>query len=202
MEKNPLSKEELVKQLRAIAKKKVIIRDNGMKALVNFRADIITESCDYCGNEYRVSDFAGTHTRKIEIVENIKSLGYDADLEFVCTNCAIKRGLIDLMNEIYSDYCNSEYGNSEYGKLHKISSIDEFLSKYYGGLYPLIKFKARGQDEWHLAIAADDDYKAVIAFLKNEPTYETYDFSEHKFCLIALKNKLDIIKRMTGISIE
>lgn len=196
MEKKPLSKEELIEQLRAIANKEVIIPDYGMKALVNFRDDIIARSCDYCGNEHKIWNFAGNYTHIIEIVESIKSLGYDADLEFVCTNCAIKLGLVDKFS-IYSDYCNSSYG-----KLHKVSSIDEYLSKY-NTLRLLFKFKARGQEKWYLAISNDDDdYKAVIAFLKNEPTYETYSFSKHEFCLIAVKDKLDIIKRMTGISIE
>ena len=43
----------------------------------------------------------------------------------------------------------------------------------------------------------ENEYKAVLAFLKNEPTYTDYYDATH-----LIKDELDVIKRMTGVSID
>ena len=59
-------------------------------------------------------------------------------------------------------------------------------------------FKAKGDKKYHLAVALDSyDYDIVAAFLANEPFYYEYGGSEGR-----VKDHLDVIERMTGISIH
>ena len=65
-------------------------------------------------------------------------------------------------------------------------------------LYYIFYFKAKDQAEYTISESSDeDDYKCVLAFLKNEPTYMDYYDNTH-----LVKEELDIIERMTGISID
>lgn len=126
--------------------------------------DIIME-CEQCGNMYP----GNWHPHIKEIAKRFKNLGYDADIQTVCTECAIKLGLID---EIVGNY-RVNY---------------------------LFKFKARGQEKWHLAYVKDlYDISAVIAFLENRPLYYNEPrWYDHHFT----KAKLDRIIDLTGISVE
>ena len=59
-------------------------------------------------------------------------------------------------------------------------------------------FKPKDQEKYHVAMSdSATDYEIVLAFLKNEPTYIS-DYG-HEYMV---REKMDVIKRMTGISVE
>jgi hypothetical protein len=65
-------------------------------------------------------------------------------------------------------------------------------------LYYVFYFKTKEQQEYNIVQCSDEDaYKAVLAFLKNEQSYTDYYDATH-----LIKDELDVIKKMTGISIE
>ena len=65
-------------------------------------------------------------------------------------------------------------------------------------MYYVFYFKTKEQENYHLAISNDeDDYNAVIAFLKNEKSYTDFFDNTH-----LVREELSLIERMTGISIE
>lgn len=182
MEKTPLSKEELIKQLRAIAKKKVPLPtlprpDMRVMCYCINAPEEVTIKCEHCGKMYHIPDPFYMGHSIFDKVATIKDLGYDAAVEVVCSKCAIKLGLID------------EYDSTSV-------------------IHHLFKFKARGQEKWHLAISNDPyDYDALIAFLENEPIYITNGSKYvrgHGWCDEPhfTKAKLDRIIQMTGINVE
>lgn len=183
MEKNPLSKEELIKQLKAIAKKKTILPTlptMGVMCYSIAEPKEIIFKCEHCGKMYHISSLFWEGDSIGKRVGEIRNLGYDAEVGAVCSKCAIKLGLIDENDSTSMDR-----------KIHW-----------------LFKFKARGQEKWHLAISNDPfDYDALIAFLKNEPTYITHMStyrSGYGFCDEPhfTKAKLGIIMQLTGIDFE
>lgn len=90
--------------------------------------------CDHCGKEYRTWD---THYRhQIFSVSEIKTLGYDVDLEILCTNCLYKR--------LFEENCIKDYDDL------LLKENDSNIRLFY-----LFKFKARGQEKWHLSIAEE-----------------------------------------------
>ena len=103
-------------------------------------------------------------------VETIAKLGFDAKIEHLCADCAGKLGFKDEDGDTLFD----------------------------GEMYYVFYFKTKEQETYHLAISNDeDDYNAVIAFLKNEKTYTDFFDNTH-----IIREELPLIKRMTGISIE
>jgi hypothetical protein len=105
--------------------------------------------------------------KKIKTIEN---LGFDAKIEQLCSDCVAKLGLQDENGDAYWD----------------------------GEMYYVFYFKTKEQENYHIAVANDeDDYDAVIAFLKNEKSYTDFYDNTH-----LIKEEQDLIERMTGISID
>ena len=79
---------------------------------------------------------------------------------------------------------------------HNITSDEEGLCS--NRLYWVFSFKTKEEEIYHTAISnTESDYDAVIAFLNNKPLYsDNYD-TEH-----LIREELDLIERMTGISIK
>ena len=103
-------------------------------------------------------------------VETMAGLGYDVKIEHLCADCAGKLGLKDEDGDTLFD----------------------------GEMYYVFYFKTKEQETYHLAISNDeDDYNAVIAFLKNEKSYTDFFDNTH-----LVREELSLIERMTGISIE
>ena len=126
--------------------------------------------CESCGKIVEEYDWMRSRTGIKKKVEEIKKLGYDAKVENVCAACATKLGIKD------------EDGDA----------------LFEGRLYNVFYFKAKDDEHYHLSESSDEDeYKAVLAFLKNEPTYTDYYDATH-----LIKEELDVIKKMTGISID
>lgn len=127
--------------------------------------------CESCGKEIEESCWGQGNVNLIQKkIGVIKHLGYDVKVENVCSECAAKLGVTGEEGELLSE----------------------------NSLHFIFYFKTKEQAEFHLATSnSEDDYNAVIAFLKNEPTYTDYYDATR-----LVKDKLDLIKYMTGISID
>ena len=171
MEKKPLSKEELIKQLKAISETEVPDSIHmGAMCYCPAPAPHCVVKCESCCKQIELFEFETESARITKIVNEIKELGYDVKIKCVCSECAAKLGI-----------------TQEDGK-----PLDD------DSIYHVFYFKANGQDQYHVAESSyQEEYKVVLAFLKNELSYrDSYDW-EH-----FVKEDLDVIKKMTGISIE
>lgn len=171
MAKKSLSKEELIEQLKALSEAETP-ESIHMGAMCYSPAPppLRKVKCESCGQIIDVYDWMRSLNGIKKSVESIKALGYDAKLDHICANCINKLGLKD------------EDG-------------DPFME---GSLYYVFYFKTKDQAEYHITKCSDEDaYKAVLAFLKNKPTYTDYYDATH-----LIKDELDVIEKMTGIKIE
>lgn len=170
--KKSLSKEELIEQLKRIAQTEVDIPIHlGAMCYEPAVSEAKIVKCEKCGKDIILFDCEGKDVSYLKtIVEKIKKLGYDSKIERLCSECVSKQGLGSLVEE-------------------------ELYEKYP---YYVFYFKSNNQQEYHMAISDNEnDYNAVLAFLKNEISFtDDYDAT----CLV--KDYLDAIKKMTGISID
>ena len=132
-------------------------------------ASYVTLKCEQCGMEKVYDEFLMTEDDEIiATVENIKALGYDAKVLRTCADCANKLGFR------YKD---------------GTPLLDSVM-------YCIFYFKDKGQKEYHVTRSeSPDDYKAVLAYLKNEDRF--YDRNE---ALHWVADNKEEIKRMTGIN--
>lgn len=172
MEKKPLSKEELIAQLKELSERE-IPQDQGLSIVAMCYSTVpmrLKIKCDSCGREIMEMVFLMDPEKIKDVVEQIKDLGYDAKVEFLCPDCAAKAGI----------------------------KINDCKWKYSDQIYGVFYFKAKGQKEYHVAASKEiNNYKAVLAFMKNEPSYTNY-FDE----ICQIKDNLNIINHLTGISVE
>ena len=170
MEKKPLSKEELIKQLKAISETEVpvIFHEGAMCYSIVFPPRRVMK-CESCGKQIELFGYDTENSRITKIVNEISELGYDVKTNRVCSECAEKIGITKEDRRPLNDRA-----------------------------YHVFYFKAKGQDQYHVSESSyQEDYKAVLAFLKNELSYrDSHDWEYF------VKDKLDVIKIMTGISIE
>ena len=171
MAKESLSKEELIAQIKALSESETP-GSSHMGAMCYYPAPPQTQKvkCESCGKTVEEYDWMRSRTGIKKRVEEIKKLGYDAKVENICAACATKLGI------------KGEEGDA----------------LFEGRLYNVFYFKTKDDEHYHVSESSDEDeYKAVLAFLKNEPTYTDYYDATH-----LIKDELDVIKRMTGISID
>ena len=171
MAKESLSKEELIAQLKALSESETP-KSIHMGAMCYSPAppQVQKVKCESCGKIIEEYDWMRSRTCIKKEVEEIKKLGYDAKVENICATCATKLGIKD------------EDGNA----------------LLEGRLYNVFYFKTKDDKYYHVSESSDEDeYKAVLAFLKNKPTYTDYYDATH-----LIKDELDVIKKMTGISID
>ena len=182
-----LTRKELIERLRTIANDEIEITER-MGAMcyspkMPFQNFKLNEKCEYCGNEAMVWDLPD----KWEIrkkVQVIKELGYDAKLEILCSGCLAKlktRGKpFGLFQRLF---CRLLF----YISSHRIN-----YQNY------VFLFKTKEQKNYNITVAKDiEAFDAVIAFLKNEKIF-IGKYGEKRL----VKEKLHIIKMMTGISIN
>ena len=170
MENKSLSKEELIAQLKALSEAEAP-ESIHMGAMCYSPAPppLRKVKCELCGQLIEEFDWMSSRNGIKKQVEKIKALGYDAKVEHICADCINKLGITDEDGDAFTE-----------------------------GLYYVFYFKTKEQQEYNIVQCSDEDaYKAVLAFLKNEPSYTDYYDATH-----LIKDELDIIKRMTGISIE
>ena len=129
----------------------------------------VTLKCEQCGMEKEYDQFLMTEDDEIiATVEQIKALGYDAKVLRTCAACADKLGF-------------------------KYKDGTPLLDSV---MYCIFYFKNKGQKEYHVTRSeSPDDYKAVLAYLKNDDRF--YDRNE---ALHWVADNKEEIKRMTGIT--
>ena len=166
-----LTKEELIEQLKALANDETEVpMSMGAMCYSPAPPEPVKAKCDSCGKQIQEMSWRKVDrhilNKKIKTIEN---LGFDAKIEQLCSDCVAKLGLKDENGDAFYD----------------------------GEMYYVFYFKTKEQENYHLAVSNDeDDYNAVIAFLKNEKTYTDYFDNTH-----IIKEELPLIQRMTGISI-
>ena len=129
----------------------------------------VTLKCAQCGMEKEYDQFLMTDDDEIiATVGQIRALGYDAKVLRTCAACADKLGF-------------------------KYKDGTPLLDSV---MYCVFYFKNKGQKEYHVTRSeSPDDYKAVLAYLKNEDRF--YDRNE---ALHWVADNKEEIKRMTGIT--
>ena len=158
------------------------------------------------------------HQTKEELIEQLKALANDEteipeSMGAMCYSPAPPEPVM-----VKCDSCGKQILEMSWRKIDrnildkKIRTIEKLCSECAGKLglkdeegdelydyqmYYVFYFKTKEQENYHLAVSNDeDDYNAVIAFLKNEKTYTDFFDNTH-----VIKDELPLIKRMTGISI-
>ena len=162
-------KKGLIEQLKALIGLDKEPELMGAMCYETHMASYVTLKCEQCGMEKVYDEFLMTEDDEIiATVENIKALGYDAKVLRTCADCANKLGFR------YKD---------------GTPLLDSVM-------YCIFYFKDKGQKEYHVTRSeSPDDYKAVLAYLKNEDRF--YDRNE---ALHWVADNKDEIKRMTGIN--
>ena len=162
-------KKGLIEQLKALIGLDKEPELMGAMCYETHMASYVTLKCEQCGMEKVYDEFLMTEDDEIiATVENIKALGYDAKVLRTCADCANKLGFR------YKD---------------GTPLLDSVM-------YCIFYFKDKGQKEYHVTRSeSPDDYKAVLAYLKNEDRF--YDRNE---ALHWVADNKEEIKRMTGIN--
>lgn len=172
------TKEELIEQLKSLVNTEKDPQEYHTGVTCYCMGPLVEEekACESCGNK-KVNIGWGFEEDEIrKSVQTIRELGFDAKVERLCAHCAAKLGLT-----------KKDLGRKDL----KDGPLDN------GGLYYVFYFKTKEQKEYNITISNDtDEYEIVVAFLENEDEYNNLHM------VYPIKGKLDLIKRMTGISID
>ncbi|MCF0186344.1 MAG: hypothetical protein HUJ98_07655 [Bacteroidaceae bacterium] len=180
VDKKPLSREELVARLKAIAADESprIERMGAMCYDMSLGEEEHTE-CDICGCDITYLDSFNSLGTIYDSVWKIRSLGYDAKVENVCHECGEK-----LRKEIYPN--SKSYGEE---------GFDRDKDIWIGALNHVFYFRLSPDEEYHRAIANDKyNYKALLALLQNKPLYTDYFDKGHY-----IADEIETLEFMTGI---
>ena len=185
--KQPLSKEELIQRLKVLSEIDPKSLPPEMTAMCycpsappydppSIKIKLTCQHCKKkypfdCNHLYRFLFGKPLFKRISLIVKQINELGYDCHTEMWCKECIGNAGIKDKFGE------------------YPLSG---------GNLLLVFFFKTEGQEEYHKAISDNDyDYRVVLAFLKNEPT-----FKDDYRCIQHTINHIDTIQYMTGIKTD
>ena len=162
-------KKGLIEQLKALIGLEKEPELMGAMCYETHMPSLVVLRCDQCGMEKEYDQFLMTEDEEImATVEQIKALGYDAKVLRTCADCANKMGF----------------------KYKDGTPLTDSV------MYCIFYFKNKGQKEYHVTRSeSPDDYKAVLAYLKNEDRF--YDRNE---ALHWVADNKEEIKRMTGIT--
>ena len=168
MGKKSLSKEELIERLKNLPSSIDRPLDRGAMCYSIMGPQPYTSTCESCGKQVERVGYDSVNNHIKAIVNEMKALGYDVKVELLCSECASKHIAFDVH------------------KILKESTYNVFF------------FKPKDQEKYHVAMSDSTiDYKIVLAFLNNKPTYVGSCGCEYM-----VREKMDVIKRMTGISVE
>lgn len=179
--KKTLSKEELIKRLKAISVEDIPAERNmGAMCYESMPPAEATDTCDLCGKSIRFIDWRNDDIQ--EIVKKIVNLGYDAKIETLCRECCDK-----VKEELYPGI-NDEIKIDEEHQIWVPSSERNFL--FY--------FRTNETEPYHRAIARNEDYyKALLSFLQGKSSYRDY-----YDCDNFLAEEIYVLEFMTGLKID
>lgn len=179
MAKKPLSKDELIARLKAIA-------SDDSPRIENFGAMCYSQmcppekhiGCDICGSDICYFDWS-THDTILDLVAEIANLGYDVKIETVCKTCAEK-----IKKEVYPNMKSEDDEEFDWEKDIWLDSINH-----------VFYFRTSSDAEYHRAIANyKDSYRALLALLQNNPMYSDSRDGSHY-----IADEIDVLEFMTGI---
>lgn len=151
--------------------------------------------------------YKGTYNAIYESVKTMQSLGYDVKIEDLCVDCMIKKiesgDYICDLDSFGSVIEISTHWDKDYK--HRIKdniSIEEIKSRLRSqkGLNPQIcfYFRTHHTEKYHMVQENNEYcYEAILNFFKNERWYFGGFGRTH-----LLRNEIDIITRMTGLSFD
>lgn len=159
---------EKLKSLLGLEKEPILM---GAMCYETHMPSFVMLKCDICGLEKEYDEFLMSEDDEIvSIVDQIKEAGYDAKVLRVCANCANNLGF----------------------------RYNDGMLLHDTVMYCLFYFKDKGQKEYHITRSEDpDDYRAVLAYLKNEKS-----FTDQNEAIHWVSDNKEEIKRMTGITIK
>jgi hypothetical protein len=175
----PLSKEELIERLKAIATDDTPrIENPGAMCYSPMMPKHKKRGCDICGISILYFDYVASDSI-FKTVREIRRLGYDVKVEAICKTCAEK-----LKKELYPNMKSIEDEDFDWEKdisLHDINFV------FY--------FRITPDADYHRAISNRVyQYTALLTLLQNEPMYSgNYDESHY------IADEIDSLEFMTGI---
>jgi len=182
MEKTPLSKEELVARLKAIASDdSPRVMNLGAMCYSQMAPPEMHFKCDVCGVDTSYRDW-NNHETILELVSEMAKMGYDVRVETVCKSCAEK-----IKKEVYPNMKSPGHGDFD---RHKDIWLLDINHIFY--------FRAIGDTEYHRAIANfNDSYRALLALLKDKRKYSDSRDKSHY-----IADEFDLLEFMTGIKFD
>lgn len=161
--------------------------------------------CDICDCKLSTRMYKGTYNSIYKTVDEMKSLGYDVKIEDLCVDCMIQKveskkytcdfNLFGTVIDV-STHWDKNYKN----RIKDDISEEEIKMRLRSqkGTYPHIcfYFRTNSNEKYHM-IQENNEYcyEALLNFLKNKRSYEGGFGRTH-----LLRNEIDTIERMTGIS--
>lgn len=181
---NPLSKEELISRLQAIAADETPREEHfGAMCYSQMAPPEKHTKCERCGSSFTFHDWSRREQIQ-SLVKQIKRLGYDVNLQVICRDCANK-----LKEELYKD--SPDIADGLFGQEGKITV-------WIGDINFLFSFRTASTEPYHLAIANHiNEYSSLLALLKNNRMYlDSYDSSHY------IADEKHVLKFMTGINFD
>jgi len=177
----PLSKEELIKRLKAIAADNTPrIENPGAMCYSPMVPSQEHFSCEICGGDCVSVVFSrDSHTLILDYVKEMSDLGYDVKVETVCRNCAEK-----IKKELYPNMKSEDDRDFDWKTDIQLNSINH-----------IFYFRTSPDTEYHRAIANDNNqYKALVTLMLDMPMYGG-DYDESHY----VADEIDTLEFMTGI---
>lgn len=183
MPNKPLSRNELVERLKAIANEDVPKMGRLIALCYEMSSPFTTKRavCDVCRSEILYSEW-DTASEVVKVVRKIRNLGYDAKVEVICKKCAeeIKMELNPLAKSI---------DDKEW---------DMFKDFWIRDLNFLFYFRLSEQEDYHRVIVSMySDFGALLALLENKPL-----FTDSRNKVYYLADEIDVIEFMTGLKLN
>lgn len=183
--KKPLSKEELIARLKAIASDETPREENHGAMCYSPARFKLTPlrlfGCDACGHVELLREWNNTKIIK-KIIKGMTKLGYDAKVKAVCKSCAVR-----IKKELYP---NSKSNGEEGFNYMKDIWIDDINHIFY--------FRLSKDSEYHRAIANSVcQYEALLTLMKNERMYFNR-FHNSRY----IADEIDTLEFMTGIKFD
>lgn len=177
--KKPLSKEELIARLKAIASDETPrVYDRGAMCYCPAPPPLKLFICDACGHIALLREW--NYTKEIKkVIKEMTELGYDAKVEAVCKSCAER-----IKNELYP---NSK-SNGEEG-------FDYEEGFWIGEINHIFYFRLSEDTEYHRALENSiEHYDALLALMENRRIHSD-GFGGNLY----IADEIDTLEYMTGI---
>jgi hypothetical protein len=181
---NPLSKKELISRLQAIAADETPREEHfGAMCYSQMAPPEKHTKCELCGSTFSFHDW-NRRGQIQSLVKQIKSLGYDVNLQVICRNCANK-----LKEELYKESPDIADG---------LFDNDGKIAVWIGDINFLFYFRTSSTEPYHRAIANHiDEYSSLLSLLNNDRMYlDSYDSSHY------IADEKHVLKFMTGINFD